>query len=170
MDKPIELIHQILQKLTGLHRQLLETVRMEREALVELNLKDVEEAAVAKQALIAAIQEAEAERLRHVGSLALLWKRPMKELTLSQIAIAIQGADLKSAEQLRSTYNALTILIQRISEQNHYNQTLLEKSLEHVDSMKKNVLGESNPKAGTYTAQGQKASGPGASRFLSQEA
>ena len=53
-------IYETLQRLTGLHRQLMDTVRMEREALVAADIKGIEDATLAKQALIEAIQDARA--------------------------------------------------------------------------------------------------------------
>jgi len=170
VEKPVLDIHQSLQKLIGLHRQLLDIVRLERGALVEANLKAIQDVTVSKQALIEAIGQAELERQKHVGTLALLWKKPVRELMISQIIILIQARDQKLAEQLRSDFNALSVMIRHISDQNTDNQVLVERSLSHVHNMKKNVLGEGAPKTDTYNPQGQKTSSAGNSRLISQEA
>lgn len=171
VEKKIQDIYEILQKLTGLHRQLLDTTRMERDALSAADLKGIQDSTYAKEALIEAIRQTEVERMRRVGELALEWKRPVRDLTLSQIAIAIQAQDSKGAEQLRSAFNALTILIQRIREQSDDNKGMIERSLEHVREMKKNVLGETVPAASTYTAQGQKTNSQSSgARLISKEA
>lgn len=164
-------IYQCLQKLLGLHRQLLDSVRLEKEALVNADLKGLQEATYSKEALIEGIRQVEARRSDLLVRLALEWKRPVKELSLSQMAIIIQGRDLKLAEQFRSVQNALAILIDRIREQNQYNQQLVNKSLEHVNQMKRNVLGESVPRSSTYNPRGERASGaPQGSRLISKEA
>ncbi len=172
-DAPLnacENLYQSLQRLIGLHRQLLETVRMEKTALVDADLKLIEEATAAKQALIEGIRAAETTRLKHTSELAGRWKRPFTELTLAEIAIAIQGYDPKMAEQLRSSSNALTILISRVVEQNNDNAALVKKSLQHVEEMKRNVLGESVPRANTYNQSGRRSAPVHGARLISSEA
>src|SRR5205823_5142985 len=118
VEKLLAQIYQVLQKMIGLHRQLLELVRLEREALVQANLMEIQNHTCAKQVLVEAIHQAEKERQNLVVELAGRLKVPPQEFTLPNIIIAIQGNDSKRAEQYRSAFNALTILIQRISEQN----------------------------------------------------
>ena len=170
MEKLITQLHQILQKLTGLHRQLMETVRAERDALISADLKEIQIQTFSKQTIIEEIHHTESARLKLMADLAIQWNKPIQELTLPNIIIEVQGTDLKAAEQLRTTFNALTILIQRISTQNKDNRVLVEHSLEHVYQMKKNILGESSPRTNTYTQQGQSVNGPAVSRILSREA
>ncbi len=170
MENSVSQIYQVLQKLTGLHRQLLDVVRLERESLVQADLKAIEAVTNSKQTLIEEIHQTESMRLKLTMELALLWKKPCRDLTLPYIIIEIENSDVKSAAQLRSIFNALTILIQRISAQNRDNLALVEQSLCHVDQMKKNILEEATPKSNTYTQRGQKANGPSASRLISKEA
>lgn len=169
MEKSLTQIYQTLQKLIGLHRQLLETVRMEHNALVEANLKAIEEAVFAKQALIEAIKHAESERIKALGELSVVWKKPVSDLTLSAIVIAIQGRDPKFAEQFRSALNALNILIKRVSDQNQENRALVDRSLEHLHAMKKNVLGEAAPKTDVYNQKGYRSTSQSSSRLISKE-
>lgn len=170
MEKPVAQLHQILHKLTGLHRQLLDLVRQERETLVQANIQEIEGITFQKQALIEGIHQAESSRLKLLGELALLWRRPIRDLTLPQIIIEVQGRDPSAAEQLRTQYNALTHLIQRISEQNSDNRALIEKSLEHIHQMKRNVLGEASQKSSVYTPNAQKTVQAQGARLLSREA
>jgi flagellar biosynthesis/type III secretory pathway chaperone len=169
VDKSVSDIFDSLQKLIGLHRQLLEICRAERDALVQAEIKAIQEATLAKQGVIEHIRQAETERLKRVGGLAMKWKKPLRELSLPNIILDLQAADPKAADQLRSAYNALTILIQRITEQNDDNRRLVERSLEHVNEMKKNVLGEAVPKSNTYTARGERAATTGGARLISKE-
>lgn len=169
MEKELKDLHQNLQRLVGLHRQLLETIRLEREALVQASLKDIQESTYAKEAIIEGVRTCEIDRMKIVGELALILKKPARDLTLPNIVIAVQGVKPKEAEQLRSAYNALTVLIQRITEQNQSNRDLVEKSLEHVHNMKRNVLGEQTPKAGTYSSHGQKVNSAQGARLISKE-
>ncbi len=170
MEKNLTHIYEVLQKLIGLHRQLLEKVRQEREALVAVNIPLIQEITHSKESLIEMVRQEESKRLKYTGELAIAWKKPLRELTLPSIIIAIQGQDSKTAEQLRSSYNALSFLIQRIDEQNQSNKRLIQESLKHVENMKKNVLGEAAPRSEVYTQQGQKTAGAsGASRLISKE-
>ena len=170
MEKPLNQIYEILQQLTGLHRQLLETVRAERTHLVAADLNGIQMITAKKQELIESIRQAEALRVKLTGELATLWSKPIQELSLTNIIIEIQGRDQRGAEQFRSAHNTLTILIQRITEQNAAIRSLVERSLEHVLQMKKNVLGESKQGSETYTAAGQKTAAPALSRLYSGEA
>jgi flagellar biosynthesis/type III secretory pathway chaperone len=170
VERNLALIYQTLQKLVGLHRQLLDTVRSERSALTNADLKGIQDATYAKEALIEAIRSAETERVKATAQFAVELRRPFNEMTLPNIVIHVQGKDLKQAEQFRTVFNTLTTLIQHIRDQNEDNRLLVERSLEHVNNMKRNVLGESAPQAATYTSQGQRSHNAGNSRLLSQEA
>ncbi len=170
MEKQLVSLYQNLQKLAGLHRQLLDVVRLERQFIIQAHLNEIHNVTNMKQALVESVYQVESERLKLTSELAIYWKKPFYDLTLSNIIIHIQGVDPKGADQFRSTYNLLTILIQRITEQNQDNRLLIEKSLEHVHEMKKNILGEACQKSSTYTHQGQRTTNQAVSRIISQEA
>lgn len=146
-----------LQKLIGIHRQLLETVRQEHEAIINARHKDLQEAVYAKEALLESIRIQERERQGVVDKIAQQLNRPIEEITLSIIVLEVQNIDAKFSELLRSSQTALKMLAERVIEQNNYNRELLQQSLDHVHEMKRNVLGESKPKSQTYTAQGRKS-------------
>lgn len=171
MEKHLADIHQSLQALIGLHRQLLEVVRKEREALVQADLAGIQEATFTKEALVEQIRAEDSRRARALAEISLALRMPVRELSLGNLVITVQGSHSAQAEQLRSSFNALQVLTRRIAEQNQYNRELIERSLEHVHNMKQNVLGESVPAAGTYGAQGQKLNrGASGARWISQEA
>lgn len=169
-DQAIGQLHQSLQKLIGLYRQLLETVRQERDALLSVEIKAVQDATYAKEALIESIKQTEAGRMKILGDLALAWRKPLRELTLSNVIIVVQGEDLKAADQLRSDQNTLQMLMQRTSEQNANNREICERALSHLGVMKKNVLGEGAPRTDVYSPQGQRVNAPTQSRLISREA
>lgn len=164
-------IHQLLQKLTGLHRQLLELVRAERVALVEAEQRSIHDVTLRKEALIEQIRLTERDRLRLTGELAIEWRRPFKDLTITQIILQAQGPDVKLSEALRVSQQALIVLVERIIEQNKANQVLVDQSLEHVQTMKTNVLGSKSPHTSTYNTKGQRTnlSSSAASNLLSKE-
>jgi flagellar biosynthesis/type III secretory pathway chaperone len=170
VDQSLIQLYQSLQKLMGLHRQLLETVRQERIALVDADLPSIETITQTKQSLVEEIHRAEAIRLKLLSELATAWRKSAPDLTLQNLIIEIQGTNLKTADQFRSALNTLTILVQRISDQNQDNRKLIERSLEHIHQMRQNALGSAAPKSNTYTPQGQRAQGLPGSRILSKEA
>ena len=162
----------ILQKMVGMHRQLLEHVRLEREALVQADRKTIQEQALAKRGVVEAINGLEDRRRGYALSLARLWQRQPEKLILSEIILELQVRAPKLAESLRSTQNALRVLVERVIAQNESNRQLLETSVKHVDAMKKNILGEADPLRAGYNPSGQRG-GPGQqgqARFLSREA
>ena len=170
MSTQVENILPILQKLIGLHRQLHEVCRNERDALVAADVKQVQEFTHAKELVIETIRHEEAKRLRLTAEIALEMKRPMAELTLSNLIMDVEPVQPKLAEQLRSAMNALVILIERASKLNQSNLEFIERSLGHVHNMKKNVLGEAVPRSETYGAHGQKLPHTSGARLISKEA
>jgi flagellar biosynthesis/type III secretory pathway chaperone len=170
LEDIIKKLYENIQKLIGFHRQLLDCVRSEKETLVASELKAIQEITYAKEVLINSIKSTEKERIQLVAELAFFLKKPIAELTLPNIAIAIQGEDLKQADLFRSAQNTLVLLIKRITEQNQENLRLVEGSLEHIHKMKENVLKECEPLANTYSHQGQTVSSQNGSRLLNKEA
>jgi hypothetical protein len=169
LENTLNSISLILKKLIGSHRQLLEVVRQEKSALVEADLSKIHTITHLKTGLIEEILQTESSRLKLMVALSMEWKKPLKELSLSQLIIEVQARDPGLAEQLRSSLNVLTVLMQRITEQNKDSQVLVERSLEHVRQMNRNINGELSAKSTTYTQQGQKSGGIKPSRFISRE-
>lgn len=170
----LEQLKNLLSRLIGLHRQLLDLLRLEKEALVLSDKPAIEEAALAKDACLQAIGQTERDRVRLIGELALSWKRPVTQLTLTtiiqELEQSIDSQKKAMSHALRSQLNALVVLIERVQEQNTYNGALIEKALQHVDSMKSNVFRNDAPQSQTYTQSGGRAQAPTQSRILSKEA
>ena len=172
-DAPSEIldrIYSVLQRMLGLHRQLYDICKMERESIVNLDLKALADHTSAKELVIETIRQAEAERIRESARLSLEWNVPLPSLTLNYIIQEVEPKDSKRAERFRSALTALTVLIDRAKKQNESNRDLIERSMVHVQEMKKNVLGEAVPASDTYGNQGQKVGQTGGSRLLSTEA
>jgi flagellar biosynthesis/type III secretory pathway chaperone len=163
-------LYACLQRMIGLHRQLYEVCKMERQAFVDADSKRIIEHTQAKEWVIENIRQAESERLRISTRISLEWKRPLRNLTLSFIVREIEPNDAVGSERFRSALNALTLLIERARKLNESNREFVERSLEHVRQMKKNVLGEAAPQSETYGSQGQKVAATGGARLLSTEA
>lgn len=169
MDR-IEAIYQILQKLIGLHRQLYDYCREEKTALVDANLSKIQEISRAKQLVIENIKQRELERIKYSTELSLEWKKPLKELTLNQIALDVEFENKELAERLRSAWNVLKLLIERTEVQNSENKKLVENSIHHITQMKNNILGEAVPRSDLYSQKGQSIQNTAGARILSKEA
>lgn len=170
---PFDRLHECLQRLIGLKRQLLEIIRAEHEALVQAQVKSIQEATYAKHGIIEAIREKESERRIALAEISTLWNKPTESLTLSALIQSLQNSsntrDQKRAELFQNNLNILTLLLKRVSEQNDENRILVEKFLIHLNQMKLNVLGELSPKADLYTQQGTRANVSTAARLISKE-
>lgn len=167
---PVDRIYDVLQKLIGLHRQLYETCKLEREALVNADVRGIQEQTHAKELVIETIKQQEALRIRATAELSAEWKKPIADLSLRTIILDLQAERPELSAKYQSALNALTILIERAKKLNESNRDLIERSLEHVNEMKKNVLGEAVPRSDTYTAMGQKTANTGGARLISKEA
>lgn len=166
----LDKLYVCLQRMIGLHRQLYDICKMEREAFVAADSKMILEHTQAKELIIETIRQAESDRIRISTHIAMVWKRPLLDLTLSFIIQELEPKEPKNAERFRSVLTTLTVLIDRTKKQNDSNRSLVEKSLEHVHAMKKNVLGEAVPQSDTYSNQGQKLAHTNGARLLSTEA
>lgn len=164
MENSLTQMMAFLQRLVGLHRQLLELVRAEREALAQADLKSLEKATELKLGVIEGIRQTESERLTKIGVWAVQLKKHPNDFTLQNLILSVEPTDPKIAGQLRTLYQTLSLLIQRIRDQNRDAQALIEKSLFHINEMKSNALKESSPASSTYTSQGQKIGGTGSAR------
>ncbi|MFN7684400.1 MAG: flagellar export chaperone FlgN [Oligoflexia bacterium] len=169
MEKNLTDLYQQLQKLLTLHRQLLETLRLEREALVAANIAQIEDMALAKQAVLDQIERADTLRRKLSDSLAASVSIEPARLKLSQVAIIAQGIQVRLGEQFRSVQQALSHVLTKVEEQGEYNRQLVEQSLETVVQMKRNILGAEAPRAGTYSPRGQQATNNTGARLLSKE-
>jgi flagellar biosynthesis/type III secretory pathway chaperone len=162
-------LHESLQELIGLHRQMYEVVKSENEALTNADVKGTFEAATTKEALVHWIHQSEMSRQAVVYALAA--QEDLENPSLKDLIIYFQSKEPELSQQLQTDLSSLVILVERIQNQNRVNGELVERSLKHIHNMKKNIFGEVSP-AKTYNQQGQKnqysagASGP---RLVSKE-
>jgi len=171
LEKSLESLYQIIQKLIGLHRQLLDVIRSEKQALLDMEIKEVQDCTYAKEGILSGIHTAELERQKRVAEIALYSKKPATQVTLQTIIHDVQGTNLTLADQFRSAFNALTMLTERIKESNLENSRIIDQALEHIHRMKTNVLGEAQPMSNTYGQKAQKVSvAQTSARILSEEA
>lgn len=166
MEKTLSELYQQLQKLLALHRQLLDLLRVEKQALVDADVTKIEELALNKQGLLDQISFHDELRRKLIAQLT---PNGPDALTLSRVAILAQGIQVKLGEQFRSVQQALSHMIGRIEEQGTYNRQLVEQSLETLVQMKRNILGSEAPKSNTYSARGQQNNNNSGARLISRE-
>lgn len=171
METRLAELYQALQKLITHHRQLLEAVRAEREALAQAELLSIQKSTYEKEAIVESIRLAEATRAQIAASIEAILGQPEGSMKLGVMIKEAQRYDQKLSNDLQASYQTLVHLIDRITEQNQQNKELIERSLDHVRQMRDNVLVEGAPKVTTYSAQGTKRI-PNASgaRLISKEA
>lgn len=148
----------------------MDLVRAEKEAILSADLVGVQEATHQKEALIEEIKRQETLRLEQIGHISVQLRKPARDITVQSLILQIQVRDPKLAEQLRSSMNALLLLVGRIRDASQYNLELIERSLDHVDLMKKNVLGEAIPNSNTYGSKAQHVGNTAGARLISREA
>lgn len=170
MNAELRDLAQNLQKQLGLHRELLENLRREHQALLNAEMREIQEITYAKEIVLATLGQVERDRLALMTKLndGRLIKAVPQSVT--EVIVAVQGEFAQHAEGLRSTAQALRILIERIAKVNQQNAVLTQNALKHLEQMKSNVLGEAQRKAETYTDRGSKQTGNAReSRLLSAE-
>ena len=149
-------LHESLQDLIGLHRQLHEVVKSENEAVTNADIKATYEAAAAKEALIHWIHQSEMNRQTVVYAIAQEQNLESKTPSLRELILHFQSIDAETSARLQSDLSMLILLVERIKKQNEVNGNLVAASLKHIDNMKKNIFGETTHQARTYNQQGQK--------------
>ncbi len=154
--EPQNKLHESLQELIGLHRQLYEVVKAENDAITNADVKGTYEASTAKEALIHWIHQAEMSRQAVVHALSYEEKLETRTPTLREIIIHYQVGRPELSQQLQVDLTSLLVLVDRIKKQNELNGKLVEASLKHIQNMKKNIFGETSHQGRTYNQQGQK--------------
>lgn len=172
MEIIVQSLLQTLQQLVGSYRQLFEVVRDERECLVSMDVKKIEEMTHKKELIVEDIFRKERDRRKAVQELSKLWNISEDKITISKVVLRVQATNIKLASDVESIWRTLDLQIKRTSDLNQYNRELLEKSLAHLESMKQNILGASSAKSETYNPYGKKSTSSASTepRIISREA
>lgn len=170
MKEAIELLRNNLKNQIGAHKQLLEIVRSEHEALIRLDLEHVQEAIFGKEALIGVIFKFERERLVIMQDITKALGVAADEMTLSQLAERVQKNYSPLSEEISQILSTLKTLVQQISVQNGRNRSLVASALKHVREMKQNMIGSLGAMSQTYGRNGKKSETGAEPRLLSSEA
>ncbi len=166
-NRAYQKLHGNLEDIVKVYRQILETVRKEKESLVEANSEKILEYSQTKNQLLAKARSLDALRARYAEELASLVACDPENPRLLDIAKNMGGEE---GERLRSIHSTLELLIKRISEINSENENLAKNALKALNGqmteIKETLTGKS-----TYEKKGQVKLGPATSgHFVSREA
>lgn len=137
----------VLQALIGQYRQLNEICRRERDALVQAELDKIQLCAHEKSLVIEQIRQTEWER-------RTLLSQEQFPATLQEWVLLLQPVNREVSLQLQSALSTLLVLVDSASKINRENQDFINRSLIHIEQMKKNVLGEASPQQQSYNKKG----------------
>ena len=121
----------LLEEETGFYQLLLLVVQKENGAVVDLKLKELNEAAKEKENLLLKIQILEEQRQRMLERVADSIGCPLQGLTLSKLSQLIEEP---YSTRLKECNSNLLSLIQSIQEVNNSNKSLIVHSLKLVGS------------------------------------
>ena len=156
-----------LEELTKIYRHLLEVVRKEKDLLIQVDLKALEESNKSKEAFLNKLRLLEIAREKSARELAQLIGADVQNPRLLNIATKLQGVN---ADRLRSIHATLDLLLTRVTELNRENATYADSALQKLsgalNEVKETVSGKK-----TYERQGKMTTGPDkAGNFVSKEA
>lgn len=132
MDKKNELykeLFELLGQLIKAYRLLLDSVRREKELLIEVNIDELNENNKAKDAAIDKLKTLEKKRIRIVRDLAGILNINETPVRLLDLAGAFED---QRSDELRNKHSVLDLLIQRVIELNKQNETLAQSALKNV--------------------------------------
>ncbi|MGZ3695187.1 MAG: flagellar protein FlgN [Bdellovibrionota bacterium] len=163
-----ELTKNLKHQLT-LYRQLVDVLRLEREHIVAVRLKEIRESTYSKEALMDEAQREEFRRMRWVKQAALYLGIAEKDLTMEMVAAKIGGPELY--ESMFSLKQALLHMVKKARDMNKDNQSLVTVALKDAQQLKRNILGLSSDQPQVYGAKGNMGSNvrDQSARFLNKE-
>ncbi len=115
----------LLSRETELYQSVLAVIDKEKEAAVKSELIALNEAAVEKENLLAALRKSDEKRRRVVACLAEDLGYPLQELTLKKLSQLVAEP---FAGQLRQASTDLSSVVARVQEANQFAQQLFEHS------------------------------------------
>lgn len=129
MEDLLKKLFGLLEHTTELYQSLFAVVQKEKDAVVGLNLQQLNEACKAKDNLLLKLRILEEQREQLMDKLAVVLNRGPHEISLTQLSNLVQEP---YAGRLRTCSSKLLSLIQELQEANQQNKMLLSHSLELV--------------------------------------
>jgi flagellar biosynthesis/type III secretory pathway chaperone len=156
-----------LEEMTKIYRQLLDVVRKEKEALLQVNLSEIEKCRSLKEELIGKARIAEMIREKHAFELGSVVGLESTRPRLLELAVQMP---YEQGEKLRQMHAALDMVIKRIQELNKENEQYAQLALRTLNGAMGNIK-ETLAGKNTYERKGHYKVGPEVSgNFVSKEA
>lgn len=154
----------------SLYRQLVDLLRVEKEFIVGVKLKEIRESTYSKEAILDEIHREELRRRRWIKEAADFLKISEKEITVEIVATKL--ANPADYESLVSLKNTLLHFIKKAQEMNLEIRALTENALNDAQALKRNILGLTSDRPQTYGPKGSMGGGAAdrGARFISKEA
>ena len=166
MEK-LEALSGTLDDLVKVYRNLLETIRREKEILISANLDELNENNRSKEAALLKITQLEDARIAQARELAQLLGLNADAPRLLEIARKIGGT---TGDRLTNIHSVLELLLQRVQELNRSNEVLVKSALENITGAMKSIRETLQDKP-TYERRGEvKANPAGSGQLVSREA
>ncbi len=155
-DKLIE----ILEKESGLYRDILELSRHKTSTIVEGKVSELEQITRVEQKILLNVGGLEQQREEAVKQLASHMKMQADQLNLG---LVVEEAQENLKDKFISLKDEIASILNELKEVNDLNSHLIEKSLEYIDFSMNLITG--SPSDVTYSAKKGKGKGEGKSFF-----
>ena len=129
MEHLLEKLLGLLEHATDLYQSLFAVVQLEKDAVIGLNLQQLNQACKTKDNLLLKLRIIEEQREQLMDNLASELGRSPQEISLTQLS---QWVEEPYAGRLRACSTELLSLIQTLQEANQQNKDLLSHSLELI--------------------------------------
>lgn len=136
----------------SLHKALLSALEIERDAMGNLDGVLISDCAQTKQSILNEIITNEAERIRIVEALGKYYSSKK----IDTISDLLGFVDEVSKNELLALQDVLKKILNSCKLQNQINMNLASASLDRIDTMKRNILGQKNNNGENYNAQGSR--------------
>ncbi|MFN8845785.1 MAG: flagellar protein FlgN [Bdellovibrionales bacterium] len=162
-----EKLHQSLEEMTKLYRQLLDVVRKEKEHLISVSQVEIEKCFLQKEELIGKVRLCDMLREKYAQNLAV---ELGLETTSPRLLELAQNLPLREGDLLRQHHASLEMVIKRVQELNRENEAAAQQALRilggALGDIKETLAGKN-----TYERKGKYKTGPEQSgHFVSKEA
>lgn len=166
----MDLYHELIQhlnQLVVLYRQLLDTVRKEKQLLLKVDLPLLTESNKNKEQIISKIKSLESDWMAVAEQLYIVLGLKAEPPRLSEIARYFTGDEQSKLLQVQSVMN---LLIQRTAAANKENEELVHNALTHISGAMK-AIRETLNKNSVYAKKGTKNEAPAqtSGRLVSKE-
>lgn len=171
IEQLLDQLIDVLDRMLKTYRALTEEVRLESEAIRSSDTQRLEAAVLQKEALLRDAYQLENHRLQIISAIAFELRLKPTETTLESLILHFEPTETVRAKRLRSLKTALRFMIDRARSLNQENEGIVLGTLSHIEQMKRNILGESEPTAASYGQKGQRTYGrPEGPRLVAEEA